>query len=264
MTRPLLSLQDVCLSFGGVQAVKSVSLQVEPGEVLGLIGPNGAGKTTLLNVISGLYRCQSGTIEFGGNSITGMAPHRIARLGIGRTFQLVQPFAQLSLIENVAVGAMFAGSTQARGRADALRLAGVALERVGLSAKADLLPSQITLSNRKRLELARALSTSPRLLLLDEVMAGLNHTEVSGLVELVRDIQRSGTTIIVIEHVMRAILALCSRIAVLQSGAIAVVGEPSAVVKDPRVISAYLGSRFAERHKARADTPTAATQETTA
>ncbi|GAA5235016.1 ABC transporter ATP-binding protein [Verticiella sediminum] len=249
----LLDIQDVSLYFGGVRALGDVTLGVEQGEVLGLIGPNGAGKTTLMNAISGIYRPTAGRIAFGRRVISDQPPHRIAKLGIGRTFQVVQPFANLSVLENVAVGAMFAGTRGVLGsRAQAMRMAGIALERVGLSGRADMLPGQLTLSNRKRLELARALSTNPSLLLLDEVMAGLNHSEIGGLVNLIQKIRRDGTTVIVIEHVMRAILAVCDRIAVLQSGSIITVGDPAAVISDPRVIGAYLGNRFVERQKRKA------------
>lgn len=251
MMSDLLCLDDVSLSFGGVKALDGVKFSVQRGEVLGLIGPNGAGKTTAMSVISGLYRPGGGQVVFEGKTISGMPAYRIARMGIGRTFQVVQPFANLSVLDNVAVGSLFSGSRRTT-RKQAIEQAGIALERVRLSSRADLLPTQLTLSDRKRLEVARALSTHPRLLLLDEVMAGLNHSEIADLIELVREIQRSGVAVIIIEHVMPVILAVCDRVAVLQFGKVIALDVPQVVTRDSEVISAYLGSRFAERQKQRA------------
>ncbi len=247
----MLEIEGVSLSFGGVRALDNVNLSVFGGEVLGLIGPNGAGKTTVLNAISGIYRPSSGQISLNGERISGLAPHRIAKSGVGRTFQIVQPFAHLTVLENVAVGAMFSGTQRPPSHAQAMERARVAVEQVGLSSKADLYPMQLTLSNRKRLEVARALSTSPKLLMLDEVMAGLNHSEIEELIGLVQEIKKAGITILIIEHVMKAILAVCDRIAVLQFGKVLLVDEPSKVLTDSRVISAYLGTKFADRQKRR-------------
>jgi branched-chain amino acid transport system ATP-binding protein len=182
-----------------------------------------------------------------------MKPHRIAKLGIARTFQIVQPFQHLSVRDNVAIGAMFA-ATRAPSRAEALGRAEAALARVGLAAKADRRPRQLTLSERKRLELARALAMAPRLLLLDEVMAGLNHTEIEGIIALIREINEAGMTIIVVEHVMKVIMAVCHRIVVLQFGRKIADAAPNGVINDPHVISAYLGHRFAQRHQGLAGT----------
>jgi branched-chain amino acid transport system ATP-binding protein len=247
----IVQLVDVSIAFGGVLAVDNVSLTVERGEVLGLIGPNGAGKTTLLNGVSGLNRLKRGRILLEGKIISSLPSYRIARAGIGRTFQIVQPFAHLSVLENVAIGAMFSNAGRGGTQHDAKEIALVSLERVGLTSKRDFLPSQLTLSERKRLELARALSTNPRVLLLDEVMAGINHTEIDVLIDLVRHIRDSGTTIVIIEHVMKAILALCDRIAVLQFGKLIAMDRPSVIMNDTNVVAAYLGSRFAKRQAQR-------------
>jgi branched-chain amino acid transport system ATP-binding protein len=248
----LLAADAIGISFGGVKALTEVSFEVAEGEVVGLIGPNGAGKTTLLNVISGLYRPSHGRLAYGAADITGMKPHRIAKLGVARTFQIVQPFQHLSVRDNVAIGALFAGE-RPPSRQEALGRAEAALARVGLAAKADRRPRQLTLSERKRLEFARALAMAPRLLLLDEVMAGLNHTEIDGIIALIHEINAAGMTIIVVEHVMKAIMAVCHRIVVLQFGRKIADAAPDRVVDDPQVISAYLGHRFAERHRRQAD-----------
>jgi branched-chain amino acid transport system ATP-binding protein len=245
----LLEARGVGVRFGGVAALSDVSFEVREGEVLGLIGPNGAGKTTMLNAVSGVVPLTHGQIAFAGEQISGMRPYRIAKLGIARTFQIVQPFVRLTVRENAAIGAMFA-SHWVPHREEALARAQTSLERVGLAAKADHSPRSLTLAERKRLELARALAMNPKLLLLDEVMAGLNHVEVGRIVDLVGEINAAGLTIIMVEHVMKAIMAACHRVVVLQFGRKIADNTPEHVVGNADVIAAYLGDRFARRHQA--------------
>lgn len=248
----LLNGSKVSVQFGGVRALSEIDFHVDSGEVVGLIGPNGAGKTTLLNAISGLCRC-TGSLEFQGKAISGLRPHKIARMGIARTFQVVRPFDKLTAIENVVVGAMFSGKSMPH-KHEILERARDALEWTGLYAKRDQLPRQLTLSERQRLEMARALAMKPVLLLLDEVMAGLNHNEIDKMIELINRINSSlGVTIIVVEHVMKAIMSVCRRIIVLQFGKKIGDGPPSEIVNSPDVIQAYLGKRFAERHSKQAE-----------
>lgn len=242
-----LSLERVTKRFGGVAALSSVTFEVVQGEVLGIIGPNGAGKTTLLNCISGVYRLDGGDIRWDGVSIARLPPHRVARLGIGRTFQIVKPFQSMTVRENVAVGALF-GSAEARLQPRAaFRYADEVLELVGLAPKRSFLVSGLTIPDRKQLEVARALATKPRLLLLDEVMAGLNSVEVDTALEMVRRVNSSGVTIVLIEHVMRVIIGVCKRTVVLHFGELLAEGPPHDVLKDRRVIEAYLGERYARR-----------------
>ncbi|MET0674194.1 MAG: ABC transporter ATP-binding protein [Tardiphaga sp.] len=243
----LLEARDLTIRFGGVLAIDSIGFDVEAGQIFGVIGPNGAGKTTLLNAISSVYKLDAGHIHFGDRDVTNMASHRLSRLGIARTFQIVQPFNHMTVRENVAVGAMY-GHARLRQRGEYFDAADEALQRTGLLAKADFLPPHLTLSDRKRLEVARALAMKPRLLLLDEVMAGLNLTEIERTIELVREINAAGITVIVIEHVMKAVLALCDRAMVLNFGRKLTEGKPLDVVNEPAVVEAYLGSRFAKSH----------------
>jgi branched-chain amino acid transport system ATP-binding protein len=244
----LLSLRGVSKRFGGVDALSEVTFDVPDGEVLGVIGPNGAGKTTLLNCISGVFRPDEGEIDFEGHRISGRRPHQVAELGIGRTFQIVKPFLSMTVRENAAVGAIF-GSTKARmGTGAAFRYADEVLELVGLSPKRNLPVGSLTVPDRKRLEIARALCTKPRLLLLDEVMAGLNAVEVDEALDMVRKVHSSGITIMLIEHVMRVIVGVCSQAVVLHLGRVLLTGEPRQVLRDRRVIEAYLGERYAKQH----------------
>ncbi len=237
---PLLAVQGVSKRFGGLVAVQDVSLELAEGEILGLIGPNGAGKTTLFNLISGTLAPSQGRIVFAGQEITGLPPHRICALGIARTFQIARPFARLSVLENVRIGAFLRHPHPDAAEARAREI----VDRVGLGRYRDLPAAALTTAGRKRLELARALATEPRLLLLDEVMAGLTPTESQEFVALVRQIREEGITLLVIEHVMKAIMSLSDRVAVLHHGELIAVDPPDVVARDPRVIEAYLGEEF--------------------
>lgn len=233
--------------FGGVAAVDGVSIAVGKGEIVGIIGPNGAGKTTLLNCISGVYRLDGGDIRWEDASIAGMPPFRVARLGIGRTFQIVRPFGSMTARENAAIGALFGRAGARRGLKEAFAIADEVLELVGLKAKANDPVAALTIPDRKRLEVARAVATRPYLLLLDEVMAGLNNVEVDEALEMVRAVHATGVTVVLIEHVMRVIVGICDRAVVLESGRVLAEGEPEVVLRDERVIQAYLGERYAKR-----------------
>jgi len=242
-----LAVRGVSKRFGGVAALSEVTFGVEPGEIFGIIGPNGAGKTTLLNCISGLYGPDAGEIRWEDRAITGLAAHRIARLGIGRTFQIVRPFGSMTVRENAATGALFgqpSGRLQPR---QALAYADTVLDLVGLASKREYPVRRLTVPDRKRLEVARALAMRPRLLLLDEVMAGLNPVEIEQALDMVRQVNRQGVTIVLIEHVMRVIVGVCTRALVLNFGRPLTEGKPEAVLRDPRVIEAYLGERYARQ-----------------
>jgi branched-chain amino acid transport system ATP-binding protein len=243
-----LRVAGITVHFGGVMALQDVGFEVRTGETVGLIGPNGAGKTTLLNVISRLNREARGRVELFGEDVSRVPAYGMPRRGVARTFQVVQPFANLTVRQNVAVAAMFAGS--GRSENDAAAEADRAIERTSLGPKAEMLPAHITLADRKRLELARALAMRPRVLLLDEVMAGLNHVEIDRIIALIRDIKAQGTTVVVVEHVMKVIAAISDRIVVLQFGQKIADDTPDRVFDDPAVVSAYLGDRFTRRRAA--------------
>ena len=234
----LLEVRAVGKSFRGLRAVHAASFDAAQGAIVGLIGPNGAGKTTIFNIVAGVFAPDAGEIHFAGRRIDGLRPDQVCAAGIGRTFQLVKPFAGLSVLDNVIVGAL----QRERGVPAARRLAQEILDKLGLAAKQALPASSLTLPDRKRLEIARALATRPRLLLLDEVMAGLRPTECDQLVEVFRGINRAeGLTILLIEHVMRAVMALAQDIVVLHHGEVIARGAPDRVVRDPAVLECYLG-----------------------
>ncbi|HXG04698.1 MAG TPA: ABC transporter ATP-binding protein, partial [Candidatus Binatia bacterium] len=223
-----------------------VSFSVAPGEVVGLIGPNGAGKTTLVNLISGVHRLSAGMIFFEGRRIDGLRPHRIARLGIARTFQIVQPFPRMSVLDNVATAALFAGGSRDPGEARAR--AAEQLAFVGLADVAAQPAGILTLAARKRLELAKSLAMKPRVLLLDEVNAGLNPAEIAVALGLIQRLAERGLTILIIEHLMKVVVTACARVIVLHHGELLADGRPDEIVRDARVVEAYLGSRFARAH----------------
>ncbi|MFO0295295.1 MAG: ABC transporter ATP-binding protein [Rhodospirillales bacterium] len=239
----MLEVRGLSRAFGGLKAVDDVDLDVPRGAIVGLIGPNGAGKTTCFAAIAGFVRPDAGRVALDGTDVTGWPPHRIAAAGMVRTFQITQPFARLSVRENVMVGAYL----RHPGRAEAMRLAEEVAERVGMGRMLDMQAGDLTVAGRKRLELARALATEPRLLLLDEVMAGLNPTEIAEIVGVVRTIRAAGVTILLIEHVMQAVMSLAERIHVLNQGRIVARGTPAEIAVDPVVVEAYLGHGAAQR-----------------
>jgi branched-chain amino acid transport system ATP-binding protein len=241
----VLVVDRVGKRFGGLVALSEVSLDVEPGSIVGLIGPNGAGKTTLFAIVAGFLAPTAGRVLFEGRDVTAAPPHERARLGIARTFQIVQPFAGLTVVENIAVGAHL---RHAR-RAEALARAAEVARRVGLGAELDKPASALTVAGRKRLELARALATEPKLLLLDEVLAGLNPSEIRDMVPVIRAIRDEGVTVVMIEHVMQAVMDLCQRVCVLSQGRLIAEGAPAAVCAAPAVIEAYLGHGAADRFR---------------
>lgn len=233
----LLEVKGISKSFSGLKAVQNVSFDVPEGKIVALIGPNGAGKTTCFNLIAGVYKPDGGSVALNGNRIDGKRPDEVCRAGIGRTFQIVKPFAGLSVLDNVVVGALNAATSvnAARDKADEV------LEILGLAPKRMQAASTLTLPDRKRLEVARALATQPKLLLLDEVMAGLRPTEVDQIVRVLLDLNKRGLTILLIEHVMRAVMALSSNVIVLHHGELISRGTPDEIAQDPKVLECYLG-----------------------
>ncbi|HLG71009.1 MAG TPA: ABC transporter ATP-binding protein [Chloroflexota bacterium] len=244
---PLLEVVKATKYFGGLPAVRDVSFSIEPGELVGLIGPNGAGKTTLISLISRTERLSEGEIRFKGQRISDKTPHEIGRMGVARTFQVVKPFKSMTVLENVAVGAFFGSDGLKRSRAQALDKAHEVLRRVGLDRKSEYLAHALTVPDRKRLEVAKALATDPELLLLDEVMAGLNLAEIDEAMALIQEVNRQGVTVLAIEHVMKAIMGVSQRIIVMDHGQQIAAGTPAEVAANPIVISAYLGKRYAAR-----------------
>lgn len=234
-----MTAKDITVTFGGLVAVDNVTVEVKSGEIVGLIGPNGAGKTTLFNAITGLLQPTSGSITVGENKTTKPTAHHMCKLGIGRTFQVCQPFSNQTVLQNVMVAAFLHNPKAVTAREKSLEI----INRLGLGDKVNVLSSELTLIQLKRLELARALATEPKVLLLDEVMAGLNNTEGDEVMERIRNIRNSGVSIIVVEHVMRAIMSLSDRIYVLNQGKLIAQGSPKEISENPDVIKSYLGEK---------------------
>jgi branched-chain amino acid transport system ATP-binding protein len=233
----MLEVRGLSKRFGGLQAVRALDLDVAQGSITALIGPNGAGKTTSFAIIAGFITPNAGTVRFGGGDVTGWTPQRIAHLGMVRTFQITQPFAGLTVAENIRVGAFL----RTAGPADAMAQARDVGARLGLGPSLDRPAATLTVAGRKRLEVARAMATQPRLLLLDEVMAGLNPTEVTEIVALIRGVRDAGVTVLLIEHVMQAVAALADHAYVMAEGALIAAGTPREIARDPLVVEAYLG-----------------------
>jgi branched-chain amino acid transport system ATP-binding protein len=248
----VLEVDGLGRRFGGLRAVHDVSFALGEGETLGVIGPNGAGKSTLINIITGHIKPSAGRVVIGGRDVTGARPWVIAEAGVARTFQIVKPFRDLTVRENVAIGSMF-GPSRARSAGEAIARAGEVLERVGLGDRADAEPGGLSVADSRRLELAKALATRPRLLLLDEVMAGLRPREIEAALELIRSLRDDGITILVVEHVMKAIMAVSDSVLVMHEGGELVHGPPQEIVEDERVIEAYLGKRYVKRMRAHED-----------
>jgi branched-chain amino acid transport system ATP-binding protein len=240
----LLELDAVSVQFGGLRALDGISFSVEAGEILGLIGPNGSGKSTAFNVITGVVKSAAGRVVFDGEDITRLAPHDIAHRGVARTFQLVRPFPRMTALENVLVGTYF-GAGRLRARSTATTHAYAILERVGLAEKALVHAADLTILERKWLEVGRALAGRPKIVLLDEFMAGIHPARVPDAVELVRSMNAMGVTVVIVEHIIKAITTACHRVIVLDAGTKLAEGTVAEIVADPRVIQAYLGSRHA-------------------
>jgi branched-chain amino acid transport system ATP-binding protein len=238
---PILLAEKINKSFGGLMALAQVNFEIHEGEIFGVIGPNGSGKTTLFNVITGFLNADSGKVTFMGKDITGLPPHQICRQGIARIFQLVKPFHQLTTLQNVMVGRTY-GKDSATNMKKAKEEVVEIVNFVGLGNKIEVIASQLTMADRKRLELARALAAHPQLLLLDELMAGLNPAETEVSMNLVRKIRDSGVTVVMVEHIMKAVLGISDRVMVLNVGMKIAEGPPREVVKNQQVIEAYLGT----------------------
>jgi branched-chain amino acid transport system ATP-binding protein len=243
----MLELKNVSKTFGGIRALNNVSFTLAEGEIIALIGPNGAGKTTLVNVITGVSRASTGTVLFSGHDVTAQRPYQAARRGLSRTFQIVQPFPRMSVLQNVAAGALFGDANHQGSVKTAMEVAREQLEFTGLASLADRPAASLTIAGRKRLELAKSLAMRPKVLMLDEVNAGLNASEIDGALTLIRAIAKRGITILLIEHLMKVVLSLAQRVLVLHHGVLIAQGDPTAMVNDPRVVEAYLGEKFLRR-----------------
>ena len=250
MSETILVAERLNRNFGGIQAIDDLSFALNEGEIVALIGPNGAGKTTLVNLLTGVVRPSSGRIRFHGEDVTAQRPFQAARRGLARTFQIVQPFPRMTVLENVAAGALFGGGQP--GVAAAMEVAREQLEFMGLAQFADRPASALTLAGRKRLELAKSLAMRPKVLMLDEVNAGLNASEIDGALRLIRQIAERGVTILVIEHLMKVVMSLAQRVLVLHHGQLIAEGSAGEIVRNKRVIEAYLGEKFARRFTAEA------------
>lgn len=241
MSDPILRIDSVTKAFGGLHAVDDVSFEIYPGEIIGLIGPNGAGKTTMFNIVSGYYAPTHGRIFFKGENISGKPPYKLAVRGIGRTFQVVKPFPGLTVLENVIIASFCRYPQRERATEHAWKI----LELSGLADRANISASSLTLAGRKRLEIGKALALEPELLLLDEVVAGLNPTEADQTIELILKLRDQGITILIVEHIMRVIMSISDRVVVLNFGKKIAAGKPEQVAKDPQVVQAYLGGEAA-------------------
>jgi branched-chain amino acid transport system ATP-binding protein len=246
----ILVAEKLSRNFGGIQAIDDLSFALNEGEIVALIGPNGAGKTTLVNLLTGVVRPSSGRIRFEGEDVTAQRPFQSARRGLARTFQIVQPFPKMTVLENVAAGALFGGERPSV--AEAMAVARQQLEFTELASFADRPASALTLAGRKRLELAKSLAMGPKVLMLDEVNAGLNSSEIDGALRLIRRIAERGVTILVIEHLMKVVMSLAGRVLVLHHGKLIAEGSAANMVRDKNVIEAYLGEKFARRFTAEA------------
>jgi branched-chain amino acid transport system ATP-binding protein len=262
VNEPLLRARGLTKRFGGLVAVSNVDIDLYPGRLLGVIGPNGAGKSTAINLLTGHLRPTAGHVLVDGHDLTGAKPWRLARAGVARTFQIVKPFRGMTVADNVAVAVLFSARARGQGHtvAAARRNAAETLERVGLGGKAEVAPAELSVADARRLEFAKALAQRPRVLLLDEVLAGLRPGEIDPALELIDSVRRDGLALMMVEHVIHAISAMADEVLVLHHGEVLTQGEPTTVLSDRRVIEAYLGSRFAQRNAARpgsvTDTPT--------